>query len=92
MMEGLKKCPCTAVPIIMKSMQVKDKEWKGTKKSFERIWSDQMDKFYLKSLDFQGLKFKQTDIKNIRSKSLVKEIENLFNVRSAKFLIGYVTF
>ena len=89
-MEGLKKCPGTAVPIVIKSMQNKDKEWKVTKKSFERVWSDQMDKFYLKSLDFQGLKFKQNDIKSIRSKSLIKEIENLFNVRSAKFMLGSV--
>ena len=45
------------------------------------MWRDQNEKFYLKSLDHQGLQFKQTDVRNLRSKSLLNEIETLYDER-----------
>ena len=49
--------------------------------NFNKVWRDQNEKFYLKSLDHQGLQFKQTDIRNLRSKSLLNEIETLYDER-----------
>ncbi|ESN99563.1 hypothetical protein HELRODRAFT_176731 [Helobdella robusta] len=83
LIEGLRKSPLVTVPIIIKSLRSKDVEWKESKKSFERFWSEQMDKFYLKSLDFEGQRFKQVDSKYIRSKSLVKELENIIKTSQA---------
>lgn len=47
--------------------------------SFNKQWREQNEKYYLKSLDHQGINFKQTDIKALRSKSLFNEIETLFD-------------
>lgn len=47
--------------------------------SFNKIWREQNEKFYLKSLDHQGINFKQNDVKSLRSKSLFNEIETLYD-------------
>lgn len=49
--------------------------------NFNKVWREQNEKFYLKSLDHQGHLFKQADMRNIRSKSLFNEIETLFDER-----------
>ena len=41
------------------------------------MWKEQNEKYYLKSLDHQGMTFKQNDIKALRGKSLLNEIENI---------------
>lgn len=46
---------------------------------FNKQWREQNEKYYLKSLDHQGINFKQNDIKALRSKSLFNEIETLFD-------------
>lgn len=48
---------------------------------FNKIWREQNEKYYLKSLDHMGINFKQTDVKAIRTKSLFNEIEQLFDER-----------
>ena len=45
------------------------------------MWREQNEKFYLKSLDHQGLLFKQTDMRALRSKALLNEIETLYDER-----------
>lgn len=44
-----------------------------------QIWKEQNEKYYLKSLDHQGINFKQNDIKSLRSKSLLNEIEAIYS-------------
>jgi hypothetical protein len=46
---------------------------------FNKIWREQNEKYYLKSLDHQGINFKQNDVKALRSKSLFNEIETLYD-------------
>lgn len=48
---------------------------------FNKQWREQNEKYYLKSLDHQGINFKQNDIKALRSKSLFNEIETLYDER-----------
>lgn len=63
-------------------MVYKDEEWREAQKQFNKSWRDQLEKYYLKSLDHQGINFKPNDIKNFRSKTLLNEIENIFDERS----------
>lgn len=44
-------------------------------KGFNKVWREQNEKYYLKSLDHQGINFKQNDLKALRSKPLYNEIE-----------------
>lgn len=78
---GLKKNPAVAVPLIIRRLMTKEEEWREAQKLFNKLWRDQNEKYYLKSLDHQGISFKQNDIKFLRSKSLLNEIETIFEER-----------
>ncbi|XP_043933174.1 paired amphipathic helix protein Sin3a-like [Protopterus annectens] len=79
--DGLKKSPAVAIPIILKRLRMKDEEWREAQRGFNKIWREQNEKYYLKSLDLQGINFKQNDTKVLRSKSLLNEIEGIYDER-----------
>ncbi|XP_065075745.1 paired amphipathic helix protein Sin3a isoform X2 [Ochlerotatus camptorhynchus] len=79
--QGLKKNPVVAVPVVLRRLKAKEEEWREAQKGFNKQWREQNEKYYLKSLDHQGINFKQNDIKALRSKSLFNEIETLFDER-----------
>ncbi|KPP68777.1 paired amphipathic helix protein Sin3b-like [Scleropages formosus] len=79
--EGLKRSPATAVPVVLKRLKAKEEEWREAQQGFNKIWREQYEKAYLKSLDHQGVNFKQNDIKALRSKSLLNEIESVYDER-----------
>lgn len=54
---------------------MKEEEWREAQRGFNKIWREQNEKYYLKSLDHQGINFKQNDTKVFRSKTLLSEIE-----------------
>ena len=49
---------------------------------FNKVWREQNEKYYLKSLDHQAINFKPNDMKALRSKSLLNEIEALYDERN----------
>ncbi|XP_037821313.1 paired amphipathic helix protein Sin3a isoform X2 [Lucilia sericata] len=79
--QGLKKNPSVAVPIVLKRLKVKEEEWRNAQKGFNKQWREQNEKYYLKSLDHQSINFKPNDMKALRSKSLFNEIETLYDER-----------
>ncbi len=81
LLSGLKKNPAVAVPLVIRRLMMKEEEWREAQKQFNKIWREQNEKYYLKSLDHQGISFKQNDIKFLRSKSLLNEIETIFEER-----------
>lgn len=80
--EGLKRNPAVAVPVVLRRLKYKEEEWRDAQKGFNKIWREQNEKYYLKSLDYQGINFKQNDVKILRSKSLLNDIETLFEERN----------
>ncbi|XP_065147521.1 SIN3 transcription regulator family member Aa [Paramisgurnus dabryanus] len=79
--DGMKKNPAVSVPIVLKRLKLKEEEWREAQRSFNKIWREQNEKYYLKSLDHQGINFKQNDTKVLRSKTLLSEIESIFDER-----------
>ncbi|XP_011613150.1 paired amphipathic helix protein Sin3b isoform X1 [Takifugu rubripes] len=79
--EGLKRSPATAVPVVLKRLKAKEEEWREAQQGFNKLWREQYEKAYLKSLDHQGVNFKQNDVKALRSKSLLNEIESIYDER-----------
>uniref|UniRef100_A0A673HHI9 Paired amphipathic helix protein Sin3b n=1 Tax=Sinocyclocheilus rhinocerous TaxID=307959 RepID=A0A673HHI9_9TELE len=77
--EGLKRSPATAVPVVLKRLKAKEEEWREAQQGFNKIWREQYEKAFLKSLDHQGVNFKQNDMKALRSKSLLNEIESIYD-------------
>jgi len=58
---------------------MKDDEWREAQHQFNKIWRTQSEKYYLKSLDHQGITFKTNDVRYLRSKSLLNEIETAYD-------------
>lgn len=81
MIDGLKKSPLVAIPVVLRRLRAKEDEWREAQKGFNKIWREQNEKYYLKSLDHQGMNFKQTDARYLGSKSLYGEIEAIFEER-----------
>ncbi|XP_064123318.1 paired amphipathic helix protein Sin3a isoform X3 [Loxodonta africana] len=79
--DGLRKNPSIAVPIVLKRLKMKEEEWREAQRGFNKVWREQNEKYYLKSLDHQGINFKQNDTKVLRSKSLLNEIESIYDER-----------
>ncbi|KAM4677170.1 paired amphipathic helix protein Sin3a isoform 2-T3 [Discoglossus pictus] len=79
--DGLKKNPAVAVPIVLKRLKMKEEEWREAQRGFNKVWREQNEKYYLKSLDHQGINYKQIDTKVLRSKSLLNEIEGIYDER-----------
>lgn len=72
---------CPPPPVRLKA---KEEEWREAQQGFNKLWREQYEKAYLKSLDHQGVNFKQNDVKALRSKSLLNEIESIYDeVRSS---------
>uniref|UniRef100_H3C6M1 Paired amphipathic helix protein Sin3a n=1 Tax=Tetraodon nigroviridis TaxID=99883 RepID=H3C6M1_TETNG len=82
--DGLHRNPGVSVPIVLKRLKMKDEEWREAQKGFNKIWREQNEKYYLKSLDHQGINFKQNDTKVLRSKTLLNEIEMLYDDRQER--------
>ncbi|XP_010642668.1 LOW QUALITY PROTEIN: paired amphipathic helix protein Sin3b [Fukomys damarensis] len=77
--ESLKRNPVAAVPVVLKRLKAKEEEWREAQQGFNKIWREQYEKAYLKSLDHQAVNFKQNDTKALRSKSLLNEIESVYD-------------
>uniref|UniRef100_UPI0035901EA7 paired amphipathic helix protein Sin3a isoform X2 n=1 Tax=Myxine glutinosa TaxID=7769 RepID=UPI0035901EA7 len=77
--DALKRNPVVAVPVVLKRLKSKDEEWREAQRGFNKTWREQNEKYHLKSLDHQGINFKQNDTKALRSKSLLNEIETIFD-------------
>ena len=52
--EGLKKNPAVAVPLVLRRLKAKEDEWREAQKGFNKRWREENEKYYLKSLDHQG--------------------------------------
>uniref|UniRef100_H3DDI2 Paired amphipathic helix protein Sin3b n=1 Tax=Tetraodon nigroviridis TaxID=99883 RepID=H3DDI2_TETNG len=74
--EGLKRSPATAVPVVLKRLKAKEEEWREAQQGFNKLWREQYEKAYLKSLDHQ-----EWNVKALRSKSLLNEIESIYDER-----------
>ncbi len=70
--------PCAVVPVILFRMKQKAEEWKASQREWEKVWREQTQKMFFKSLDHQGLSAKQHDRKQFMSKTLQVEIQTKY--------------
>lgn len=68
---------------------MKEEEWREAQRAFNKVWREQNEKYYLKSLDHQGINFKQNDTKVLRSKSLLSEIETIYDEVGGELLSAH---
>jgi len=74
LLESLRSHPKSAIPIILGRFNKRIEEVQNTKIESEKNIKPQYEKFYLKSLDYRSLRFKNNEKKNNNAKAFVKEI------------------
>ncbi|RDB29628.1 Paired amphipathic helix protein pst1 [Hypsizygus marmoreus] len=77
--QALQDCPSVAVPVVLARLRQKDEEWRRAQREWSRTWREVDSKNFYKSLDHQGISFKQNDKKNITAKHFVQDIEAIKN-------------
>lgn len=67
--------PATVIPVLLKRLKLKDREWKKAQRDWNKIWRDLDAKNFYKSLDYQGSTFRSNDKKAILNKTFLSELE-----------------
>lgn len=76
-LQALQDCPSIAVPVVLNRLKLKDEEWRHAQRDWSRTWREVDHRNYYKSLDYQGINFKQNDKKNITAKHFVMDIQSV---------------
>jgi paired amphipathic helix protein Sin3a len=74
-LEGLRKNPTTAIPVILARLKQKDEEWKQARKGLNKFWHEIYEKNYQKAMEEQCTNFKTLDKKNLNAKKVLADIE-----------------
>ncbi|KAF3930850.1 hypothetical protein ABW19_dt0202959 [Dactylella cylindrospora] len=70
--------PAACVHIVLKRLKQKDEEWRLCQREWNRIWREQTQKIFYKSLDHQGNNFKVNDKRVITNRHFITEIQTLY--------------
>ncbi|KAG7367429.1 paired amphipathic helix repeat-containing protein [Nitzschia inconspicua] len=76
MLELLKNNPSVAIPIVVRRLRQKDKEWQRVRDRLNRHWKELAEHNYYKSLDHRSLTWRTTDKKAISTRTLISEIKD----------------
>ncbi|EPS59159.1 hypothetical protein M569_15651, partial [Genlisea aurea] len=74
----LRKNTPVALPVILTRLKQKQEEWTKCRSEFNKVWAEIYEKNHYKSLDHRSFYFKQQDLKNLSTKSLVVEIKEVY--------------
>ncbi|KAF1840440.1 uncharacterized protein K460DRAFT_208398 [Cucurbitaria berberidis CBS 394.84] len=67
--------PWSVVPVLLHRLKTKLEDWKAAQREWEKVWRDQTQKIFWKSLDHQSITVKQADKRQFQPKSLTNEIQ-----------------
>ncbi|KAL4803023.1 hypothetical protein BDV18DRAFT_146116 [Aspergillus unguis] len=83
--------PCHVLPIVLFRLKQKCEEWKASQREWDKIWREQMQKAYWRSLDHQAIASKGIDKKLFVAKHIQTEIqakhEESKNLRKSGFQV-----
>ncbi|KAF2278105.1 paired amphipathic helix protein Sin3a [Westerdykella ornata] len=67
--------PWSVVPVLLHRLKSKLEDWKAAQREWEKVWREQTQKIFWRSLDHQSLSVKQNDKRQFQPKSLLNEIQ-----------------
>ena len=70
--------PCHVLPIVLYRLKQKLEEWKACQREWDKVWREQMQRAYWRSLDHQAIATKQTDKKLFVAKNIQQDLQNKF--------------
>ncbi|KAI9668879.1 MAG: Transcriptional regulatory protein sin3 [Alyxoria varia] len=88
MIEDLVTRPADAVPVILQRCKVHLEQWKACQREWDKIWREQTNKIFHRSLDHQGINVKLGDKRQFQTKTLQNEIQARFEEQKRSLLAG----
>jgi paired amphipathic helix protein Sin3a len=73
-MKNLYANPSGVIPVVLKRLRERDLTWQTSRRAWESVWRDQVNRVFWKSLDHQGINAKTADKKLFLTKTLQQEI------------------
>ncbi|KAJ5708515.1 hypothetical protein N7488_008316 [Penicillium malachiteum] len=70
--------PCQVLPIVLYRLKQKLEEWKACQREWDKVWREQMQRAYWRSLDHQSITSRQTDKKLFVAKNIAQEFTAKF--------------
>ncbi|EOD48752.1 putative transcriptional repressor sin3p protein [Neofusicoccum parvum UCRNP2] len=67
--------PYTVIPVLLNRMKQKLEEWKAAQREWEKVWREQTQRIFWKSLDHQSASAKAADKRQFQAKTLQNEIQ-----------------
>lgn len=67
--------PCHVLPVLLYRLKQKCEEWKAGQREWDKVWREQMQKCFWRSLDHQSITNKGMDKKLFSSKNIHNEIQ-----------------
>ena len=87
-MSDLISSPANVIPIIIQRSRQVVETWKQTQREWEKVWRDQTQRMFYKSLDHQGVSAKQNDKRQFQSKTLQNEVQFKYEEQRRARLAG----
>ncbi|KAI1922926.1 Transcriptional regulatory protein sin3 [Ophidiomyces ophidiicola] len=81
--------PGVVIPVVLARLKQKVEEWKLSQREWEKVWREQMQKGYWKSLDHQSAISKKDDKKQLTTKHFQAEIQAKFEEARTLRRSGY---
>lgn len=76
--ESLFAQPYNVVPTLLMRIKERVEDWKASQREWEKVWREQTQKMFWKSLDHQGIHAKNADKRQFQTKTLQNEIQVKF--------------
>ncbi|KAL8816363.1 MAG: hypothetical protein Q9223_004612 [Gallowayella weberi] len=73
--DDISRNPSGVLPIVLGRLKQKVEEWKAGMREWEKVWREQTQKMFWKSLDHQGINIKSVDKRQFQPKVLHTEIQ-----------------
>ncbi|KAJ5310760.1 uncharacterized protein N7443_003221 [Penicillium atrosanguineum] len=70
--------PCAVLPIVLYRLKQKLEEWKACQREWDKVWREQMQRAYWRSLDHQAIATRQTDKKLFIAKNIQQDLQAKF--------------
>ncbi|KAJ5591904.1 uncharacterized protein N7459_002273 [Penicillium hispanicum] len=68
--------PCQVLPIVLYRLKQKLEEWKACQREWDKVWREQMQRAYWRSLDHQAIATRQTDKKLFIAKNIQQDLQS----------------
>lgn len=83
--------PYKVIPVLLNRLKQKLAEWKQAQREWEKVWRDQTQKMFWKSLDHQAVNAKQADKRQFQTKILLGEVQTRYEEQKRQRLAGQNT-